>query len=166
MKERVDVSTGGWIAYRTQMVEAKVRYEDRDGRLVPVELKVKAKDGLGTETVRSLPLGRLDSLANGEGERFLRQWLDRDPDEESKLLNPRGPAIPEAKLDVPPAGGDYGDAFYRQVARYYRSLAARVRAPAMALAEANEVPVTTARRWIKEARARGFLPAGRAGKAG
>jgi hypothetical protein len=36
----------------------------------------------------------------------------------------------------------------------------------MALAEANNVPVTTARRWIKEARARGFLPAGRAGKAG
>ena len=32
------------------------------------------------------------------------------------------------------------------------------------VAEANDVPVTTARRWVKEARRRGFLPPGRAGR--
>lgn len=159
------MTTGGWVVYRTTTLTAGVRFIDREGRLVPVEIRVESDGGVGTDTVRSLPLGRFDAIANGEGARVLRQWMDRSDPDLRRRLDPDRPAIPEMKLDVP-AGGNYGDDFYRQVARIYRSASVRVRAPAMALAEANGVPVTTARRWIKEARARGFLPAGRAGKAG
>jgi len=68
-----------------------------------------------------------------------------------------------------PSGGpgrNHGDEFYRRVADRYAELARTVRAPAQALADANDVPVTTARRWTKEARNRGFLPPGTPGKAG
>jgi hypothetical protein len=58
------------------------------------------------------------------------------------------------------------DDFYRQVAQVYLDLAQVSIRPAADLAEANEVPVTTAHRWIKEARRRGFLPPGRPGKSG
>jgi hypothetical protein len=58
------------------------------------------------------------------------------------------------------------DAFYRDVADTYLDLAQASPRPASDLAETNGVPVTTAHRWIKEARRRGFLPPGRPGKAG
>ncbi len=58
------------------------------------------------------------------------------------------------------------DSFYRDVARAYLDLAQSSTRPAGELAETNGVPVTTAHRWIKEARRRGFLPPGRPGTAG
>jgi hypothetical protein len=48
----------------------------------------------------------------------------------------------------------------------YSQLARATRAPAPVLAEATGQPITTVHRWIKEARRRGFLAAGSAGKAG
>ncbi|MEZ5139687.1 MAG: hypothetical protein R2711_13255 [Acidimicrobiales bacterium] len=48
----------------------------------------------------------------------------------------------------------YPDEFYEVVARAYRSLSALSARPVGELAEANDVPVTTAQRWVKEARAR------------
>jgi hypothetical protein len=70
-----------------------------------------------------------------------------------------------AVLDVP-ASRPYGDDFYRQVASVYSALSARVRNPASVIADANAVPVTTAHRWVKQARERGFLGAGQQGKRG
>ena len=68
---------------------------------------------------------------------------------------------------LPGQGGrGRGDGFYREVAGAYRSLAQSSARPAAELAEANGVPVTTAHRWVKEARRRGFLPPGRPGKTG
>lgn len=58
------------------------------------------------------------------------------------------------------------DEFYREIADVYLDLAQASPRPASDLAESNGVPVTTAHRWIKEARRRGFLPPGRPGKAG
>lgn len=65
-------------------------------------------------------------------------------------------------------GGQRGrsDDFYRQVGRAYLDLAQTTSRPAAELAEANEVPVSTVHRWVKEARRRGVLPPGRPGKAG
>jgi len=64
-----------------------------------------------------------------------------------------------------PDGSD-PDAFYAQVAQAYREYAPRTRAPAVEIAKEAGVPVGTARGWIREARRRGHLPAGRQGKAG
>jgi hypothetical protein len=78
---------------------------------------------------------------------------------------PKMPPSPDATLTVPTAR-PYGDDFYRQVARVYSALAQFERAPASAIADANSVPVTTVHRWVKQARARVFLPRGHPGKAG
>lgn len=59
-------------------------------------------------------------------------------------------------LDVPTTH-KYPDAFYRDVAKAWRlCVSLRVR-PGPALAEANDVPVSTVQRWIKGARQRGAL---------
>ena len=60
----------------------------------------------------------------------------------------------------------YPDAFYDAVATIYRHLAATSSRPVGDLAEANGVPLTTAQRWVKEARRRGLLLPGHPGKAG
>ncbi|MGE4164029.1 MAG: hypothetical protein AB7G23_20065 [Vicinamibacterales bacterium] len=75
------------------------------------------------------------------------------PDGEDLLLE-----IPERR--------PFGDAFYRSVAEVYRRAAALHRGPAAVLAEANGVPVSSVHSWVKEARRRGFLPAGIRGRAG
>jgi hypothetical protein len=62
----------------------------------------------------------------------------------------------------PPAGHRYPDTFYDQVAARYNAAqraGAGRRAPVQAIADEAAVPRTTAARWVKEARARGKLPA-------
>ncbi len=71
----------------------------------------------------------------------------------------------DAGLPVP-TNGRYGDAFYQAVAEVYLQLLRYVRSPAGAIADANNVPVSTAHRWIKIARARKYLPPGARAKAG
>jgi hypothetical protein len=77
---------------------------------------------------------------------------------------PRGARIPSRLRNT--AGGGRADEFYAAVAGVYRELAQNSPRPVIELAEANDVPVTTAHRWIKEARKRGYLGPGRPGKAG
>lgn len=170
-KERLAATRGGWVLYRSvdPTVTAWIRFEERGARLVAVDLSVA--QGIDTDTLRTLPFGRIDAWANSPDAKHLREWLGGPAPnfaevEKMNRLTSKGPAIPELGLDVPAGRADYGDDFYKKVAQRYTSAAWRVRAPAAALAEANGVPVTTARRWVKEARTRGFLPAGRAGKAG
>ena len=52
------------------------------------------------------------------------------------------------------------------MATAYRHLAATSSRPVGELADANDVPVSTAQRWVKEARRRGLLAPGHPGKAG
>jgi hypothetical protein len=73
--------------------------------------------------------------------------------------------VVDAALEVPDAR-PYPDDFYRAVASVYSDLAGVLRAPAGAIADANGVPVSRVHEWVKVARARGFLPKGRQGKAG
>lgn len=56
--------------------------------------------------------------------------------------------------------------FYAQVAAAYRHYATQTRAPARAIADEAQVPVTTVHRWIREARIRNLLPPGHKGRAG
>ena len=58
------------------------------------------------------------------------------------------------------------DVFYREVADVYLDLAQASHRPASDIAAQHGVPVSTAHRWVKEARRRGFLPPGRPGKTG
>lgn len=68
------------------------------------------------------------------------------------------------KLSIP-TGGKKPDSFYEQVATRWTWLTITKprggpRRPANELAEANDVPVTTVHRWVKEARRRGMLAPG------
>jgi hypothetical protein len=72
---------------------------------------------------------------------------------------------PPIKLEVP-STVPYPDAFYAAVADAYRFLAMASTRPAVELADANNVPATTSRRWIKEARRRGLLAPGQKGRRG
>jgi hypothetical protein len=75
------------------------------------------------------------------------------------------PDPPNAKLKVP-VRRPYPAAFFKEVARVYAALSARERGPAGVIADANGVPVSSVHRWVKRARALGFLPPGQRGRAG
>jgi hypothetical protein len=72
---------------------------------------------------------------------------------------------PPVKFEVP-STVPYPDAFYAAVADAYRFLSLASTRPAVELADANDVPATTSRRWIKEARRRGLLAPGQKGRRG
>lgn len=63
--------------------------------------------------------------------------------------------------------GRITDEFLKDLARTYGWLvASKNTAPATVIAEQAGAPVATVRRWISNARQRGFLPPGRPGRAG
>lgn len=136
--------------------------EGEDGRLHLVEMHVAGR--LSAEVLRSIPVGRIEAAANAqlhpsaaspfEGERL---WSEPWPEPDAAALPPG--------LWRDAAGG-YPDAFYDAVAVVYRQRAAASHRPVADMAGANGVPLTTAQRWVKEARRRGLLAPGRPGKAG
>lgn len=63
-------------------------------------------------------------------------------------------------------GGMDPELFYQLVAAAYNEYVRETRAAGARIAEEAGVPVTTAHRWIREARRRGFLPLGQRGKTG
>lgn len=151
-----------------------------DGRLGVAELRIVGAPT--SELLRSIPMGRIEAAANAQlvevgqatgpapARRSRRppsaRTLDRgwEPAATTPHRRPRGSRIPGRLRNT--TGGGRADEFYAAVACIYRDLAQTSPRPAVELAEANDVPVTTAHRWIKEARRRGFLGPGRPGKAG
>lgn len=59
---------------------------------------------------------------------------------------------------------DSPDDFYRRVAIAYRALATDTGRPTTAIAELQGVPRSTAARWVRQARLRGYLPRTTAGR--
>jgi hypothetical protein len=103
--------------------------------------------------LRTIPVGRIEAAVNA----LIRHGHEpRRPPVEAR--------VPD-QLRQNSAPG-YPDEFYEVIARAYRVLASDSPRPIVELAEANEVPLTTAQRWVKEARRRELLPPGRRGKAG
>jgi len=66
---------------------------------------------------------------------------------------------------TPKQPGETADAFYRRVAAFYLLAAEHSGKPLQAICEGAGVPKTTAARWAREARGRGFLPETTRGKA-
>jgi hypothetical protein len=142
-----------WLGEPATDGELRVRIEQSDGgrvRLVALQMAGQ----ISAEALRSIPIGRIEAAANAE-------------------LHPSSPATPPhpAEAAIPAdlrssAVRGYPDAFYEAIAGAYRRLAAISARPVGEIAEANDVPVTTAQRWVKEARRRGFLAPGHPGKAG
>jgi hypothetical protein len=122
-----------------------------DGRY---HLDALTYDGPVSATVlRTIPVGRIEAAVNALARH------GHEPNRERAEAR-----IPDRLRDHAVPG--YPDEFYEVIARAYRVLAADSPRPIVDLAEANEVPLTTAQRWVKEARRRELLPPGRRGKAG
>jgi hypothetical protein len=156
-------------------------------RLVPMEIRGWAGrvvtegdrrpilgDPLRAADLRAFPLGAVEAAANSEYRQALLDrledeqdlWSDSAGKEQAKARRAaKATASADAGLSIP-AGREYGDDFYRQVADVYGRLAASTHRPAAVIAERNGVPVRTVHRWVYEARRRGFLPGGSRGKAG
>ncbi len=131
--------------------------EASDGRYHIVDLKMSGT--LSADRIRSVPVGRLEAAANSffheVGEYGSARPRRRKPADARISDELRANAVQ-----------GYPDTFYDAVASAYRSLVATSSRPIGELADANDVPVTTAQRWVKEARRRGKLPPGRPGKSG
>jgi hypothetical protein len=147
----------GWFEWADDdRLPAKVHVrvaEADDGRLHLSELHV---DGpITAELLRSVPVGRIEAAANA-------QLHGAAP-----ATQPRRRVEPRIRDDLrETAVRGYPDRFYDEVASVYRDLARVTARPVAELASANEVPPTTAHRWVREARRRGKLPPGRPGKPG
>lgn len=177
-KGHVEVHHGGWVSWTNDEFpgSAWVRFADDAGRLLPVDLVLAVDDGLTANLLRQVPLGWLEALVNGPAmAKRVRPGLGRPaPNVREGLPRARrrkeaeAALLGEISLILEPAapGADHGDDFYRRVALAYEALHRITRAPTTTIAELKGVPVSTAKRWIREARAREFLPPARAGKAG
>jgi hypothetical protein len=137
---------GAHIRYRIGTNEA--------GGVAVVEVRITASD-ITTNTLRAIHPGRAIARARYE----------------SASATVAGPT---AHLDIAagaclvvgrPDGTD-PEGFYARFADAYRLAAYQTSAPVPVLAETNDVPTETVRRWVKEARRRGYVEEGRKGRAG
>jgi hypothetical protein len=148
--DRFKTLDDGWFVWLDDPT-VKVRVEEgTDGRVRLVGLQL---DGhVSASALRSIPVGRIEAAANAELH--------------STTPSTRRPKARIAASFRSNAVQGYPDAFYDAVASTYRHLAATSSRPVADLADANDVPLTTAQRWVKEARRRGLLAPGQRGKSG
>lgn len=123
-----------------------------DGRFHVSRLVIEGSP-LSAEHLRSIPLGRIEAAANAL---FHGDPLASDDQADARIA-------PHLRTTT---SSGYPESFYDAVAGGYRALVASSSRPIADLAAANEVPLTTAQRWVREARRRGKLPPGRPGKSG
>jgi hypothetical protein len=169
---------GDWYEWRQQpalpaTVHVRVA-SGSGGRLGLAELRIIGEPT--SDLLRAIPVGRIEAAANAQLAVIDDAVSPRPPRQRRHPTRPpgdgndRGWEQPSSLTPTasPRAGRSRGrpDQFYAEIAEAYRQLAQTSRRPAGDLAADHGVPVTTAHRWIKEARRRGFLAPGRPGKAG
>jgi len=138
---------------------------DGEGGRLRVDALFVASPTLDSGMLRSISIPAFEAWANTPvGREAMGRVFSRTGAERAADLRPGSVGRKRARLKVPP--GAKPDSFYAKVAEVYRELAGWSNRPAVELAEANGVPITTAHRWVKEARRRGHLPPGRKGRRG
>lgn len=161
----------GWMSLElAKDLTVHLRVEAADEyRIDPVitHLLIAAPD-IDTNLLRNIHPQRLLAQAHkGVQVAAIRDAVDDSALTIGELRGRARPPKPPGRrkpLGRPEAAKDR-DAFYQAVAFHYRSAATQSGRPAMVLAEENDVPVETVRRWVKEARRRGHLSPGRKGRA-
>lgn len=173
---------GGWASYFSDHVGLphplgvlmRVGPTAKPADAAPLEVRelhvVVAPDsaGFSSGAFRGLPIMRVEAAVNQPVHREVLLPLVGLPDLATGTtlggvrfrLRPEVPVKPprRPRLNiVDPGGYRKPDGFYRQVADRYLWLAAVSPRPAQELAEANDMPVATVHRWVREAKARGLL---------
>lgn len=157
-----------------------VRVEVREGRVVTTDLILHSDEGITSTDLRDLSLPSIEARTQGRITHRNGIWQG-DPtfDELRAAWRSGEESVAVGRNMARQAGREHrprlsrpsdmdldADDFYQLVARAYREYAQETRAAAKKIAEEAEVPVTTAHRWVREARRRDFLPPGRQGRAG
>lgn len=175
-------ASDGWISSRQVTaddadddtsfgVHVRVR-RDEDGRLIITDVYVHSSE-ITNEILRSLSIPRMQASLSAN--KYVRVPASADEDEDYELTlhklrqRTRGETRPSddserqrEALQRPDGTGP--EAFYELVSQAYLEYAAESKAPARGIAEEAQVPTTTAHRWVREARRRGYLPEGRKGQ--
>jgi hypothetical protein len=165
------VGGGGWMLGSNEQADrVMVRFARNEaGRWEPVELRMDAERPLDSTMLRRAPLAAMESVANGVAREDLESrlhWDDPKPWWRPPSLEPGQLWLPDTRARSKIRPGSKPDEFYQRVAAIYSFKAAASSRPAVEMANANGVPVTTVHRWVKEARRRGFLPPGQKGRRG
>jgi hypothetical protein len=177
----VDVGgISGWAAYHS--VETQQRQiavwlrvgpetASPDAAIEIRELWVSTRDGsvFHSPFLRTIPVARIVAAVNrpivakqlrsliGPANR-VQSGGPPGSDQWAYILPPRRKVTLRPKLQVKdPGTRRKPDKFYAHIAELYLAQASISDRPAKDLAEANELPVTTVHRWLKEARNRGSL---------
>jgi hypothetical protein len=168
---RLDEPEGAGFDRTDQIVEggalvAHAGTAGESGAALPPQV-VRGGSAHGTQRIGGTAAGRRGRFFEippaDEGRRIEVELTDRVTISDSLTVTRKG--RPRAKLRVP-STNPKPPKFYKEVARAYLELAAESHRPVVELAEANTVPWSTAQRWVKEARRRGFLPPGQKGRRG
>jgi hypothetical protein len=143
-----------WVDESHHSVRVKLGQAD-DGRLHVSAIQIEGNDlPISALTLRGVPVGRIEAHANAH---LLPDQLPVEPQPMDATITPELFTLEDRSRP---------DDFYAEVAAIYRNLVSHTKQPVVHIALANNVPKSTAHRWVKEARNRGHLPPGRPGKAG
>src|SRR5262249_1973997 len=146
-----------------------------DGRPEIAEVLLRARRRMTAEVVREVPLSRIEAICNSGKirDKIISALDEAPPFDDVRTLESQAKqhVTTEKELSKPPRKlrkaqnerGRYPDEFYEALAVEYGRLALSHSGPARLIAKANDVPVSTVYRWLKEARRRGFSPPGRKG---
>jgi hypothetical protein len=184
--ETLILGRGGWAFWEIHPWEHDIRVllrsDDPDGRIYVTELMVAAlgrPDGrfegrgvLTTRFLKELNLGRLEAVVNSPdvrpavmdaigartGRRFDPASRPTQEDMRAAFDLPLYELAGDLTIPRPEGRSELGDDFYRSVASALARARQSSQRPAVDLAKANDVPVSTVHRWIKEARRRGIVP--------
>jgi hypothetical protein len=176
--------TAGWAAYFSDAVaqagalvllrisaEPTSDQPPSPGRALEVrDLRISVgtrMTGFASGLLRDIPIMRIEAAINQAAHR--RHLLARVLDTGSPTEEPPGgtryrqrparpPVLQRPSLSIDDPGGyRKPDDFYQRVTDLYLHLAAVSARPAHELAEANQIPVATVHRWIREAKTRRLL---------
>lgn len=143
---------------------------DEVGNVVITRLVVSGPRLTSTD-LRRIPVGRIEAFLNAGPRRdhVLRAPIGLDPLRELEEVADEGPDnvyrhdSGRTRLRRPRRGES--EEFFAHVAEAYRHYVQVTKSPALDIAAEANVPVPTARRWINEARQRGYLSPGERGRA-
>jgi hypothetical protein len=165
-------ATDGWHHFGVGDVGVHVRFGLDGEQIVMTEIYVNAERGVSPTELRNVPWGRFEAIGRALGAITRREIEASAGSKEPTLAQLRAgkdaaaTARPARRKPLGRPDGSNPDDFYARVAERYRELVKETRAPAPILARESQTTVAAAHRWIREARRRGFLPAGQKGKSG
>ena len=164
---------------------AQVAYSPRKKRARIVGVYISDMTRVSQAGLRSLPLRHFEAIVNQNPEAWGvdDRAVTRGHAAVLKAVNLEDPSpapqthpwgeneeLPFAEEDLMKFRDDNRskpDEFYQYVADMYGAIVRRgERGPATVIAGSMSVPVTTVHRWVREARARGLMAPGEAGRAG